>query len=221
MSIRILLADDHALMRAGLKHIIESSGAASVVAEASDGLEAIKEFQKARPDVVILDISMPRMDGMEAIKHLRELDPRARILVLTVHPEKQYAVRFLKAGALGYVTKGIGTRELPEAIQTVAQGRRYLSRAARETLSMQLLMSRAECPPMDRLSNRELQIVCLIARGRRVRDIAEELGISIKTVHTYRSRLLEKLSAGSDAEICQFAFANGLVDGGEDTGIPD
>ena len=210
--IRVLLADDHTLMRAGLKHIIETAGAAAVVAEASDGLEAIKEFERVRPDVVILDISMPRMDGLEAIKHIRKLDSRARILVLTVHPEMQYAVRFLKAGALGYVTKGIGTRELPEAIQTVAQGRQYLAKDAREMLSMQLLLSRSDVAPLDRLSNRELQIVCLIARGKRIRDISDELGISIKTVHTYRSRLLEKLSARTDAEICQFAFANRLVD---------
>ncbi len=210
--IRVLLADDHALMRAGLKYIIEAAGAATVVAEASDGLEAIREFERARPDVIILDISMPRMDGMEAIKQIRKADPRARILVLTVHPEMQYAVRFLKAGALGYVTKGIGTRELPEAIQTVAQGRQYLASDARETLSMQLLLSRSDMAPLDRLSNREVQVVCLIARGKRIRDIADELGISIKTVHTYRARLLEKLSARTDAEICQFAFANRLVD---------
>jgi DNA-binding NarL/FixJ family response regulator len=210
--IRVLLADDHTLMRAGLKYIIEAAGAASVVAEASDGLEAVREFERERPDVIILDISMPRMDGMEAIRRIRKIDPRARILVLTVHPEMQYAVRFLKAGALGYVTKGIGTRELPEAIRTVAQGRQYLARDAREALSMQLLLDRSDMAPLDRLSNREIQVVCLIARGKRIRDIADELGISIKTVHTYRSRLLEKLSAHTDAEICQFAFANRLVD---------
>ncbi len=210
--IRVLLADDHALMRAGLKYIIEAAGTAAVVAEASDGLEAVREFEKEHPDLVILDISMPRMDGMEAIKRIRKIDPRARILVLTVHPEMQYAVRFLKAGALGYVTKGIGTRELPEAIQTVAQGRQYLARDAREALSMQLLLDRSDMAPLDRLSNREIQVVCLIARGRKVRDIADELGISIKTVHTYRSRLLEKLSVRTDAEICQFAFANRLID---------
>jgi two-component system invasion response regulator UvrY len=212
LMIRVLLADDHTLMRTGLKRIIEEAGVATVVAEASDGLEAVLEFERVRPDVVILDISMPKMDGLEAIKRIRELDPRARILVLTVHPERQYAVRFLKAGALGYVTKGIGTSELPEAIQTVAQGRRYLANEAKDVLAMQLLASRSDVAPLDRLSNRELQIVCLIARGKRIRDIADELGISINTVHTYRSRLLEKLSVGTDAEICQFAFANGLVD---------
>ncbi|RLC93078.1 MAG: DNA-binding response regulator [Chloroflexi bacterium] len=210
--IRVLLADDHALMRSGVKHIIEEAGVATVVAEASDGVEAVREFERTHPDVVVLDVSMPHMDGLEAIKHIMNLDSRARILVLTVHPERQYAARFLKAGALGYVTKGIGTCELPEAIRTVAGGRCYLANEAKDIVAMQLLVSRSNVAPMDRLSNRELQIACLIAHGKRVRDIADELGISIKTVYTYRSRLFEKLSAHSDAEICQFAFANKLVD---------
>ena len=210
--IRVLLADDHTLMRAGLKYIIEAAGAATVVAEASDGLEAVREFEERAPGCGYPGY-LYAADGRDGGHQANPKDrPRARILVLTVHPEMQYAVRFLKAGALGYVTKGIGTRELPEAIQTVAQGRQYLAKDARETLSMQLLLDRSDMAPLDRLSNREIQVVCLIARGRKIKDIADELGISIKTVHTYRSRLLEKLSAHTDAEICQFAFANRLVD---------
>jgi DNA-binding NarL/FixJ family response regulator len=210
--IRVLLADDHALMRAGVKHIIEESGVGAVVAEASDGVEAVREFERVRPDVVVLDVSMPRMDGLEAIKHIMKVDSNARILVLTVHPERQYAARFLKAGALGYVSKGIGTCVVPEAIRTVAQGRRYLADEAKDIVAMQMLAVKSDVAPMDRLSNRELQVAVLIARGKRIREIAEELGISIKTVHAHRSRVLEKLSARSDAEICTFAFANKLVD---------
>ncbi len=210
--IRVLLADDHALMRTGVKHIIEEAGVGVVVAEASDGIEAILQFEKMRPDVVILDVSMPRMDGLEAIKHIMKTDPSARILVLTVHPERQFAARFLKAGALGYVSKGIDASALPAAIQTVAQGRRFLADEARHIIAMQMLAVKSDVAPIDRLSNRELQVAVLIARGKKVREIAHELGISIKTVHSHRSRVLEKLTARSDAEICLFAFANKLVD---------
>jgi DNA-binding NarL/FixJ family response regulator len=210
--IRVLLADDHALMRTGVKHIIEEAGVGVVVAEASDGMEAVLEFERMRPDVVVLDISMPRMDGLEAIRHIMKADPGARILVLTVHPERQYAARFLKAGALGYVSKGIGTCALPEAIRTVAQGRRYLADEARDIVAMQMLAVKSDAAPIDRLSNRELQVAVLIARGKKIKEIANELGISIKTVHAHRSRVLDKLLARSDAEICQFAFANRLVE---------
>ena len=210
--IRVLLADDHALMRSGVKQAIEEAGVGTVVAEASDGLEAVQEYERAHPDVVVLDVSMPRMDGLEAIKRIMKADPGARILVLTVHPERQYAARFLKAGALGYVSKGIGTCVLPEAIRTVSKGRRYLADEAKETIAMQLLTSKSDMAPMDRLSNRELQVAVCIASGKRIREIADELGISIKTVHAHRSRVLQKLSARSDAEICRFAFASGLVD---------
>lgn len=210
--ITILLADDHALMRAGLKRILEDERDMQVVAEASDGLEAVEAYQRIRPAVTVLDISMPKMDGLDVLRHILELDPKARILFLTVYPEKQYGARVLKAGALGYVTKGICSYELPQAVRTVAGGRRYISDEAKDVLAMQALASRSDLAPLERLSNRELQVLRLIARGRRTRQIADQLGVSVKTVHTYRVRLLEKLCLESNADLCRFAFEQGLAE---------
>jgi DNA-binding NarL/FixJ family response regulator len=210
--ITILLADDHSLMRAGLKRILEDEPDMQVVAEASDGLEAVETYQRIRPTVIILDISMPKMDGLEVLRRILELDPKVRILFLTVYPEKQYGARVLKAGALGYVTKGICSYDLPQAVRTVAGGRKYISDEAKDILAMQALVSRSDLAPLERLSNRELQVLRLIARGSRTRQIANQLGVSIKTVHTYRVRLLEKLGLESNADLCRFAFEQGLTE---------
>jgi two-component system invasion response regulator UvrY len=211
--ISILLADDHNLVRAGIKSLLERSPDIRVVAEASDGLEAVTQFKAMRPDVVILDISMPKMDGLEATKYILSIDKHASILILTMYPERQYAVRAIRAGAMGYITKGTSTTELHRAVHNVAIGKRFLSEDGIDALSTRLLARGSDVELIDSLSDRELQILCLIARGRKVKDMALELDVRAKTVETYRSRLLRKLGLRNNAEICRFAFENALLDG--------
>ena len=211
--INVLIADDHSLVRQGLKRLLEEDADIHVVAEAADGLEAVREYERVRPDVAVLDIGMPHRDGLETIKRLLSVDPDAHILVLTMYPEEQFAVRTLKAGALGYITKGNSTAELHRAVRTVRYGRRYLSDQGVNAVSLQLLANRSEKTPVGSLSNRELQVLCLIARGYKSSKISVELGLSTKTIETYRARLMQKLCLQSDAEICRFAFDNKLVEG--------
>ncbi len=209
--IRVLLADDHSLVRAGLKSLLEQAPDMQVVAEACDGSEAIEEFKRASPDVVIMDISMPGMDGLEAVKQLLTLDPDVRILVLTMHSEEQYAVRFLRAGVMGYVTKSISQSQLHNAVRAVAQGRQFLSDEGKDAVTLQLLASRSGLAPVENLSDRELQVLCLIARGQELKEVASELHLSVKTVETYRSRILQKLCLRNNADICRFATDKGLI----------
>ena len=211
--IRVLLADDHNLVRAGMKSLLEKSPDIRVVAEASDGLEAISQFKALRPDVVILDISMPNMDGLEATKYILSIDQGAAILILTMYLEKQYAVRALRAGALGYITKSASTSELHAAVRNVAVRKPFLLEDGLDALTTRLASRGSDVELVDSLSDRELQILCLIARGRKVKEISQELDLRAKTVETYRSRLLRKLSLHNTAELCRFAFENALLDG--------
>lgn len=211
--IRVLLADDHNLVRAGIKSLLEKSLDIRVVAEASDGLEAITQFKALRPDVVILDISMPGMDGLETTKHLVSLDNSAAILILTMYLEKQYAVRALRAGALGYITKDASTSQLHAAVRSVAVRKRFLLEDGVDALSTQLSSRGSAVELVDTLSDRELQILRLITRGHKIKEISEELDIRPKTVETHRSRILHKLGLRNNAELCRFAFENALLDG--------
>lgn len=211
--IRVLLADDHNLVRAGMKSLLEKSPDIRVVAEATDGLEAVTQFKALRPDVVILDVSMPNMDGLEAAKYILSIDQGAAILILTMYMEKQYAVRAIRAGALGYITKSASTSELHAAVRNVSMKKRFLLEDGLEALTSQLSSRRSDGDPVDGLSDRELQILRLIARGRKVKEISEELDVRTKTVETYRSRILRKLGLRNNAELCRFAFENALLDG--------
>ena len=211
--IRVLLADDHNLVRAGMKSLLEKSTDIRVVAEASDGLEAVAQFKALRPDVVILDISMPKMDGLEATKYILSIDSGAAILILTMYLEKQYAVRAMKAGALGYITKGASTSELHAAVRNVALGKRFLLEDGIDALTARVISRGSDVELVDSLSDRELQILRLIACGRKVKEISQELDVRTKTVETYRARLLRKLGLRNNAELCRFAFENALLDG--------
>ena len=180
--------------------------------EACNGRESISKFIEVNPDVVVMDISMPEMDGMEAAKRLLSLHPDVRILILTRYQEEHYAVRTLKAGCLGYLTKGSSTRELHDAIRAVAQGRKFLSDIGKDVVNLQLLSSRSGLAPLESLSDREFQVFCLLARGRVLKEVAAILGLSTKTIETYRSRVLQKLLLRNDVDICHFAFQHGLID---------
>lgn len=211
--IRALLADDHQLVREGLRSILEQAPDISVIAEVSNGLAAIQEYQRMRPDVAILDISMPGMDGLHAVREISSVDPHARILILTVHPEHQYAVRALKAGALGYITKGTSSRELHNAVRIIAQGKQFLSNEARDNVMIQLLAKRSQVDPLQTLSDRELQVLCLITSGKKPREIADNLRLSAKTIESYKSRAMRKLDLQNDAEIYRFVYDNRLIEG--------
>jgi DNA-binding NarL/FixJ family response regulator len=210
--IKVLLADDHGRVRAGLRRIVEDSDDMEVVAEAADGKEAIRQARKQALDVVVVDISMPGMDGLEVISQLRAYTSQLPIIVLTMHEEEQYVVRAIESGAMGYITKRSAPEQLVEAIRKVHAGGRYLTDEADELLALCVARGAQARFPLDTLSMRELQVLRRLALGRTNREIAESYHISIKTVDTYRSRLLKKLNLRNNAELARFAMQNRLIE---------
>lgn len=206
------MADDHIIVRAGLRRIIEDAGDMTVVAEAADGGEAIRRIHETLPDVAVVDISMPGLDGLEVISQVRVHYPKMPILVLTMHEEEQYVVRAIGAGAMGYITKRSAPEQLVNAIRKVHSGGHYLSDSAAEALAVRIAKGTPGRSLLDSLSNREIQVLRRLALGQTTREIAEAYNISIKTVDTYRFRLLKKLTLRNNAELSRFAIQNGLVE---------
>ena len=205
------MADDHSVVRAGLRRIIEDDGDMQVIAEAADGREALHQVQKKTPDVAVIDISMPGMDGLEVISQLHHYYPDLPILILTMHEEEQYVVRGIGLGAMGYVTKRSAPEELVEAIRKVHAGGRFLSDIAAESLAERIAKGTRQLSALDSLSNREIQVLRCLALGQTNREIAEAYGLSVKTVDTYRSRLLNKLNLRNNADLSRFAIQNRLI----------
>jgi len=210
--IRVLLADDHSIVRDGLRRIVEESGNMEVVAEADDGHEAIQKTRDHTPDVVVVDISMPGLDGLDVISRLSTEFPDLPILVLTMHEEEQYVVRAIEAGAKGYLTKKSAPEQLVTAIRKIYEGARYLTEEAVEMLALRVARGADGRSPLDSLSTRELQVLRRLALGHTNREIASAYHISIKTVDTYRFRLLKKLGLRNNAELSRFAIQNHLID---------
>jgi two-component system invasion response regulator UvrY len=210
--IKVLLADDHSIVREGLRRIVEESDDMEVVAEASDGKEAIHQIRKSQPDVAVIDISMPEIDGLEVLQQLQPEYPELPILILTMHEEQQYVVRAIEAGARGYITKKSAPEQLVEAIRKVYAGSLYISEEAAEALALRVAKGKSGQSPLDLLSTRELQVLRRLALGHTNREIAENYNISIKTVDTYRLRLLKKLSLRNNAELSRFAIQNKLIE---------
>jgi two-component system, NarL family, invasion response regulator UvrY len=210
--IRVLLADDHSIVRAGLRRIVEESGDMEVVAEAADGKKAIQQVHKTCPDVVVVDISMPDMDGLEVISQLQPQYPKLPIIILTMYEEEQYVVRAIEAGAMGYLTKRSAPEQLVKAIRKVHAGYRFLTEGAAETLALRVARGAGGKSLLDSLSMRELQVLRRLALGHTNREIAESYHISIKTVDTYRSRLLKKLDLRNNAELSLFAIQNRIIE---------
>ena len=210
--IKILLADDHSIVRAGLRRIVEESGDMEVIAEAADGREAIQKVHKKVPDVAVIDISMPGLDGLEVVSQLRTYHPKLPILILTMHEEGQYVVRAIEAGAMGYITKQSAPEQLVKAIRKVHAGGRYLTDDAAEALALSVARRMHGRSPLDSLSMRELQVLRRLALGHTNREIAKAYSISIKTVDTYRFRLLKKLNLRNNAELSRFAIQNRLIE---------
>ncbi len=207
--IRVFIADDHAVVRRGVLQILEDVPDIVVAGEAGSGRDALRGVQETAPDVLVLDIAMPEGGGLEVLAQVRSLRPNLRILILSIYPEKQYAIRALKAGAAGYLTKESAPEELVAAIRKAAQGGTYVSQTLAEKLAGEL---KGEAPkePHETLSDREYQVVQLLAAGKTVSEIAADLSLSVKTVSTYRARVLEKLGLKSTAEIIRYAIEQGL-----------
>jgi DNA-binding NarL/FixJ family response regulator len=210
--IRVLLADDHRIVREGLRRIIEDDGEMEVVAEAADGREALRLCLEAKPDVAVVDISMPGLDGLEVISRLKAERPELPVLVLTMHEEEQYVIRSVSAGAMGYITKRSAPEQLVGAIRQIHEGRRYLSPEAAESLALHVARGERPQSPLESLSNRELQVLRALALGQTNREIADNYALSVKTVDTYRFRLLKKLNLRNNADISRFAIQHGLVE---------
>ena len=209
--VRVLVADDHAIVRQGLKQILADTIGMKVVAEASDGAAVLERLRGAGVDVVVLDLSMPGMSGVEVIKQIRREYPSVYVLVLSMHSEDQYAVRVMRAGASGYLTKESAPGELVAALRRVADGHKYVSGSLAEKLAIGLERG-ADREPHETLSDREYEVLRRLAAGQTVGQIATELVLSPKTVSTFRSRLMRKMNMHNNAEVIRYAITHGLFD---------
>jgi two-component system invasion response regulator UvrY len=207
--IRILIADDHAIVRHGLKQIIEKSGEMRVVAEADCGVDALRKIREIECDVVLLDISMPDMSGIDVFKQIHAERPQLPVLILSIYSEDQYAMRLIKAGAAGYMTKETAPPEVVRALLRVAGGKKYISPTVAEMLANDLGANEAKLPHQI-LSDREYQIFLMLASAKTVSEIAESLALSVKTVSTYRTRVLEKMHLTNNAELMRYAIDHQL-----------
>jgi two-component system invasion response regulator UvrY len=209
--IRLFIADDHPVVRAGLRGIIEGEPDFEVVGEACDGGDMLARIGRTPAEVLLLDVSMPGPGFLEVLGGLRQDHPRLAVLVLSVHPEDQYAVRALRAGAAGYLTKDHSPEELVAAIRKVHRGGKYVSPSLAEKLAVGLEIGVSGWPH-ERLSNREYDVLCLLGSGRTVKEIASKLTLSPKTVSTYRARVLEKMKLATNADLVRYAAQHGLIE---------
>jgi DNA-binding NarL/FixJ family response regulator len=208
---RIIIADDHEIVRAGLKQIIADDPDLSVEGEAGDGQELLEKLRKVKFDLVLLDMKMPGRSGLEILKQLKIEHPSLPVLVLSMHSEEQYAVRTIKAGASGYITKETAPDKLIEAIRRVCSGGKYISQSLAEKLADSISDSQSK-PPHEYLTDREFQVMCMIASGKTISEIARELFLSVKTISTYRQRILEKMSMKNNAELTHYMISNDLLE---------
>jgi len=207
---KVLIADDHAVVRAGLRQFLEEDRSITEIGEASTGREALEALRAGRWDLLILDINMPDRSGLDILSHIRAAGYNTRVLVMSGLPERQYALNVLRAGARGYLSKEGAPDELLKAVRAILDGRRYVSPALAELLVAELDQD-ADKPLHARLSEREFQVLCKLAAGRAVSDIAGELCLSVKTVSTYRTRVLDKMHLETNADLTTYALRNGLI----------
>jgi two-component system, NarL family, invasion response regulator UvrY len=207
---KFLIADDHSIVRKGLIQLLTEEFPDSEVIEVINGSEAWKVAKSQIVDLILMDISMPGRNGIETVKQMRADGIKAPILVISMHPEEQYAIRAFKAGALGYVNKETATEELLGAIHKILAGRKYITPSVAEKLT-DSLSDQSDQPAFQLLSDREMQVLQLIASGKTVSEIAEEISLSVNTISTYRTRILEKLSLANNAELTRYALDNELV----------
>ncbi|MHC1744209.1 MAG: response regulator [Syntrophobacteraceae bacterium] len=214
MSIRVFLADDHAVVRDGLRMLLEAGGDMEVVGHASDGLQAVRDVARLKPDVVVMDISMPKLDGIEATQRICQSCPETRIVILSVHSTSEHIFRALRSGARGYLLKESAGEEVVKAVRTVHSGLHYFSPSIAETMIQDYVQLRevtTEKSPLERLSAREHEILRLLAEGKSNPEIADILFLSVKSVETYRSRMMQKLGIRDLASLVKFALQHGLT----------
>ena len=209
--INVLIADDHALIREGVKKTLSGEPDMTVVGTANNVPELFQRLEQLAVSIVLLDITMPGESGLDALKELRQKYPRLPILILTFHPEHRFAVRALKAGAAGYITKESATDELVQAVRKIAGGGKYVSPALAEQLATEL-EDKSDLPLHATLSDREFQVMRLFAAGKKSSEIAEQLSVSVNTVNTYRMRVLQKMNMQSDVELSRYAVEHGLIE---------
>ena len=209
--IRILIADDHAVVREGVKSILSEVPDITVAGEAANGQEALEKIAQKAYDLVLMDIAMPGRDGLEILKEIKAQKPKLPVLVLSMFPEEQYAMRALKSGASGYLTKESIPDELIKAVRKITQGGKYISSSFSEKFILSM-DSDTERPPHESLSDREYQVMRMIASGKTLKEIAEALFLSVKTVSTYRARILEKMGMKNNAELTHYAIKKNIVD---------
>ncbi|WP_018608298.1 response regulator [Uliginosibacterium gangwonense] len=209
--IRVLIADDHAIIRHGLKQILSDTEDLELAGEADGGVSAMQLLRTLECDVVLMDVSMPDRNGIDTLKLVKKEFPRLPVLILSMHPEEQYAVRALRAGAAGYLSKQAAPEQLVTALRQVASGKKYVSAEVAEELA-NAIGEDLDRPPHEKLSDREYQTLCMIASGKTLTQIAEQLNLSVKTVSVYRARLLEKMRLHNNAELTHYGLKHGLVD---------
>jgi len=207
---RVLIADDHAIVRKGLAHLVREEFSDTEIIEASNGSEVLEKVQNGIWDAILIDITMPGRNGLEILKQIRDFGIKAPVLVISMHSEEQYAVRVLKAGASGFLNKDTATEELITAIHKVLSGKKYISASLAEKLAEGFDNATSK-PINELLSDREMQVLQLIASGKSVSTIADEISLSVNTISTYRARILEKLNLANNAELMRCAIDNGLV----------
>ncbi|NOT61835.1 MAG: response regulator transcription factor [Acidobacteria bacterium] len=207
---KIIIADDHAIVRSGLRQILSNEPDLEVAGEAQSGAEVLELIRKGSWDVLVLDIGLPGRSGVEVLRDVKRECPKLPVLILSVYPEDQYAVRAIKAGAAGYLNKDSAPDELVKAIRKVLRGGKYISEAVADRLIM-ALDEDADLPPHELLSDREYQVLCMIASGQTLSEIAEAIALSPKTISTYRARLLEKMRMNNNAELTHYAIKHNLT----------
>jgi two-component system, NarL family, invasion response regulator UvrY len=209
--INVLIADDHAIVRSGLKQILEETPDIVVAGEAANGREVLEKLHALQWDVLVLDITMPGRSGLDILKDIKQINPGLPVLILSMHAEEQFATRMIKAGASGYLNKESAPDELVKAIRKVYSGGRYVSAAQSERMVAEIAGDTGKLPH-ELLSDREYEILCLFASGKTATQVAHQLSISVKTVSTYRARILEKMRMSNNAELTHYAIKSGLVD---------
>jgi len=209
--IKVLIVDDHTIVREGLRQILEDTSDITVTGEASSAQEVLNKVKNNNFDLVLLDISLPGRSGLDVLKQLKSIKPDLPVLILSMHPEEQYAIRALRAKASGYLTKESASDELIKAIRKVSQGRKYITSSLAEKLAFELEDS-ISCSSHEKLSDREFQVMCMIASGKRINEIADALSLSVKTISTYRTRILKKMNMKNTSQLIHYAIKAGLVD---------
>jgi len=209
---KILLVDDHAIVRRGLQQILSDEYSDLVFGEAENAADALNQVMRSEWDVVILDISMPGRSGLDVLKEIKREQPKLPVLVLSIHPEDQFATRVLRAGAAGYMTKESAPEELVTAITKVIEGGKYVSPTLAELLAEDLERDITGLAPHRKLSDREYEVLRMIASGKSVSEIADDLTLSVKTISTYRARILDKINMKSNAELTRYAIKNGIIE---------